>query len=255
MATYSTLFTLAAGLLASASVVAQTPVVTLTNENAEMVNETTITLNAEIGEAEQIMGMGLAAENTSGGSRTINVKRYELGVLHGTTNYFCWDLCYGEQNAGTLPLWVGADPIPMEAGATANGFHAYYKPKGYTGVSTFRYVWYDMASVNDSTWVDFVFNVTDAVGIAEASAVRGFSAFPNPATGGNITISYDLAATAAGDRLAVYNLLGERQLVKRVGAAQGQVVINENELGSGVWFAVLERNGKALATKRVVVVR
>ncbi len=255
MAKYTTLFTLATGLLASVGVVAQTPVVTLTNENAQIVNGTTIQIAAEVTDQDQLLGMGLNAQNTSGTSRTINVKRYELDVLHGTANYFCWDLCYGERNAGVSPLWVGADPIPMGVGATANGFHAYYKPKGYLGTSTFRYVWYDMASVNDSTWVDFVFNVTDVVGIEEAGAVRTFSAYPNPATGSNITISYDLAAAAVGDRLAVYNLLGERQLVKRLGGTQGQVVINEHELGSGVWFAVLERNGKAMATKRVVVVR
>lgn len=255
MAKYTTLFNLAAGLMAATNVMAQTPVVTLTNAEAEVVNGTVIQINAEVTDTTQLLGMGLYAENTSGTARTINVKRYELDVLHGTANYFCWDLCYGERNAGASPLWIGADPIPMAAGGTANGFHAYYKPKGYTGVSTFRYVWYDMASENDSTWVDFVFNVTEAVGIEEAGAVRGFNAWPNPASGGNITINYDLAQVATGDRLAVYNLLGERKLVKRLGAAQGQVVLEQTELGSGVWFAVLERNGKAMATKRLVVVR
>ncbi|MBP8822306.1 MAG: T9SS type A sorting domain-containing protein [Flavobacteriales bacterium] len=255
MAKYTTLFSIAAGLMAATNVVAQTPVVTLTNTEAQVVNGTTIQITAEVTDMDQLLGMGLNAENTSGTARTINVKRYELDVLHGTTNYFCWDLCYGERNAGASPVWIGADPIPMAAGATANGFHAYYKPKQYTGVSTFRYVWYDLAAENDSTWVDFVFNVTEPVGIEEVTAVRTFSTWPNPATGSAITVSYDLATAATGDRLAVYNLLGERKLVKRLGASQGQVVIGEDELASGVWFAVLERNGKAMATKRLVVVR
>lgn len=255
MAKYTTLFNLAAGLMAATNVMAQTPVVTLTNAEAEVVNGTVIQINAEVTDTTQLLGMGLYAENTSGTARTINVKRYELDVLHGTANYFCWDLCYGERNAGASPLWIGADPIPMAAGGTANGFHAYYKPKGVAGVSTFRYVWYDMDVPNDSTWVDFVFNVTEPAGIAEVSSVRGFSAYPNPVASGDVTFSYDLGQSAAGTRLSVYNMLGERKLVRELGAAQGQVVLRADQLGAGVWFAALERNGKPLATKRVVVVR
>lgn len=248
----NTLISLAAALAASATLMAQAPVVTLTNAAVQVVNSTTITVNGELA-GDMTMGVALNAENTSGTARVINVKRYELNVPHGTTNYFCWDLCYAERNAGASPLWIGADPIPMAAGATATGFHAYYKPMGHAGTATFRYVWYDMNNTNDSTSVDIVFNATEPAGIAEASAVKGFNAWPNPSTGGSITFSYDLGAGAQGVRLAVYNLLGERKVVKPLGAAQGQVVLGEGELGSGVWFAVLERNGRALATKRIVV--
>ncbi|MCB0771918.1 MAG: T9SS type A sorting domain-containing protein [Flavobacteriales bacterium] len=255
MRTSYALSLLSSVLLASATANAQTPWITLTNEGGEVVNGTTIQIDAELGGMVQLLGMGLHAENTGGVERLINVKRYETSVLHGTVNYFCWDLCYGEQNAGALPLWVGADPIPMPAGALANGFHAYYKPMGVAGVSTFRYVWYDMDVPNDSTWVDFVFNVTEPAGIAEVSSVRGFSAYPNPVASGDVTFSYDLGQSAAGTRLSVYNMLGERKLVRELGAAQGQVVLRADQLGAGVWFAALERNGKPLATKRVVVVR
>ncbi|MGB3524885.1 MAG: T9SS type A sorting domain-containing protein [Flavobacteriales bacterium] len=242
-------------LLTSSVVLAQHSPVTLTNADNEVVNGTTITITAEVGDMMQILGDGLNAENTSGSFHVVNVKRYETDVPHGTGNYFCWDLCYGSRNAGAYPLWVGADPIPLQAGDISNGFHAYYEPKGTVGTASFRYVWYDMDSPNDSTWVDFVFNVTELVGIAEVSAVRGFTAFPNPSVAGNITFNYDLAKATSGTQLVVYNMLGERKVVKAIGAAQGTVVLNDGDLSSGVWFAVLERNGKPLATKRVVVVR
>lgn len=120
------------------AVCAQNPLLNLTDETGTAVNGTTIQINAEVGDTNQTLGMSLHAENTSGVERLMNVKRYETNVLHGTANYFCWDLCYGQQNAGVMPVWVGADPIPMSAGATANGFHAYYKPKSLVGTSTFR---------------------------------------------------------------------------------------------------------------------
>ncbi|MCO6482019.1 MAG: T9SS type A sorting domain-containing protein [Flavobacteriales bacterium] len=244
-----------AAILASAGARAQEVPLTLTNAEGEVVNGTTIELSEGVTGMLQLMGMGLRAVNTSGTDRLMNVKRYELDVLHGTMNYFCWDLCYGERYAGVSPLWVGADPIPMQAGDTANGFHAYYKPMNIVGTSAFRYVWYDMGNPDDSTYVDFIFNVTVGTGVAEVNDMAGFSVYPNPALGGTITFDYDLRGNAAGTRLAIYNMLGGRQLVKPLAAAQGRVRLGEGELGSGVWFAVLERDGKPLATKRLVVAR
>lgn len=80
--------------------------------------------------------------------------------------------------------------------------------------------------------------------------------FPNPSTGGDITINYDLTTTAAGTQLEMYNVLGERKSCRA-----HQCRTRQNDAGArvtspaGVWFAVLKRNGKALATKRVVVAR
>lgn len=244
----------ALALLGTAAI-AQDPLLNLTNESGEAVNGTTIQINAEVTDSGQTLGMLLHAENTSGVERLMNVKRYETNVLHGTANYFCWDLCYGEQNAGALPLWVGADPIPMAAGATANGFHAYYKPMTLTGSSSFRYVWYDVNSPNDSTWVDFVFNVTEQVGMAEMNVVRSFTAWPNPVASGDLTFTYELAAAVPGTRLVLYNVVGERKRSYEMAGRQGKVVVPEGELPAGVWFATVERNSKSLLTKRVVVTR
>lgn len=253
-ATY-TLPLLALAFLAFGPMQAQTVPLTLTNADGEVVNGTTIHLSAEVAGMMQEIDMGLIAENTSGTERLMNVKRYETNVLHGTKNYFCWDLCYGERNAGVSPLWIGSDPIPMAAGDFANGFHAYYKPMGIVGPSTFLYVWYDMDSPNDSTWVEFIFEATEAVGVAEIGQVRGFTAYPNPSMGGIITFDYELSAITPGVELAFYNMLGERKLVKTLTAAQGRLALNDDELGNGIWFAVLERQGKTLATKRLVVAR
>ncbi|MBK6409813.1 MAG: T9SS type A sorting domain-containing protein [Flavobacteriales bacterium] len=236
---------------------AQAQVISLRDASGALVNGTVITVNEPLsGDSEQTPGVGLSAENTSGSDLTINVRRYEQSVPAGTANYFCWYECYDAVPAGLRPVWTALDPIYMTNGQTVNGFHGYYKPNGIVGEATFRYVWFDLANPNDSTWVDLVFNMTEPAGIAEeASAVRAFMVFPNPSTGGDITINYDLTTTAAGTQLEIYNVLGERKLVQPISAAQGKMTLREGDLSSGVWFAVLKRNGKALATKRVVVAR
>lgn len=241
------------GFLAVTQVAAQTPLVTLTNVDQEVVNGTTILLQEEVSDMDQLLGTGLSTVNTSGSSRVVNVKRYEISVLHSTANYFCWDVCYDARSAGVSALWIAADPVAMDTGAVVNGFHAYYKPLTVTGTSSFRYVWYDVANPNDSTWVNLVFNVTEPAGIAEVVDVRAFKVFPNPSTGGDITISYDLANAASGTQLELYNVLGERKLVRAISAAQGKVTLHQGDLSSGVWFAVIQQNGKILATKRILV--
>lgn len=243
------LFTAVLFFAASASA----QIVEVRSSNGDVLNGTLVQVSEPVGDSGQTLGIGGAVENTSGSVRTINLKRYEMDVPHGTGNYFCWDLCYAERAAGASPLWVGADPIPMNFGQIANGFHAYYKPYTNVGTATFRYVWYDVNTPNDSAWVDIQFNAM-FVGISEnVSPVRSFSAYPNPAISSDITINFDLNTPLAGTQLAVYNMLGERKLVRSLNVAQGKVVIGKDELPAGVWFASLEQNGRALATKRVVV--
>ncbi len=236
---------------------AQAQVVTLRDASDALVNGTVIAVNEPLsGDPGQTPGVGLSAENTSGSDRTINVKRYEVSVPGGTGNYFCWDVCYDVVLAGLRPVWTALDPIYMADGQTVNGFHGYYKPNGVVGEATFRYVWYDVANPSDSTWVDLLFNIgAEGSGIAEVADVLTFKIFPNPSTGGDITIEHDLAGAIAGTQLELYNVLGERKLVRPFSAARGKVTLSEGDLNSGVWFAVLKRNGKTLATKRVVVVR
>jgi len=243
-------------LFLGTNIKAQDDIVSVTDAFGNIVNSTTVHVDAGIeGDSVQILESDLNVQNVSGSTRTVNVKRYELNVQSGTENYFCWDVCYGAVFAGVRPSWTSLDPISMAAGFTATGFHAYYKPDLHEGVAIFRYVWYDVNDINDSAWVDLAFNA-GTVGVSEvAGPVSNFTAYPNPSISGNITLDYDLGTVAAGTRLAIYNMLGERKLVRSIGAAQGRVVLSEGDLASGVWFAVLERNGHALATKRLVIAR
>lgn len=234
---------------------AQNSPVILTDASGTVVNGTTIHINEVLnGDLDQILAQALTSTNSSASQRTVNVKRYEMDVLPNTRNYFCWSMCYDAVSAGDRELWVSPHPKLLGGGEIFSGFYGDYMPTNIPGSSTFRFVWYDMDNTNDSTWVDLVYD-TEAVGISEVAVVRGFTAFPNPSVAGNVTFNYDLATASVGTQLVVYNMLGERKMVKAIGAAQGTVVLNEGDLSSGVWFAVLERNGKPLATKRVVVLR
>lgn len=235
---------------------AQTVPVSLTNAAGDMVNGQTLHVMEELnGDPFQTLQQALTTTNITEETRTINVKRYEVDVLPGTQNYFCWTLCYDAVDAGERDVWVAHQAVSMAPGEEFNGFYGDYMPRGITGTSSFRFVWFDV-DTEDSTWVDVVFTALDPNGVAERGMVRGFTAYPNPSIDGAVTFDYDLSpAVATGARLAFYNLLGERKRVKPLSAAQGRVQLSSDDLDSGVWFAVLERQGKTLATKRLVVAR
>lgn len=235
---------------------ASAQVVHLTDDENNVLNETTVYVNGDPGLPGGQDDLGLAIKATSDIDQFVNLKRYEVSVLPGTTNYFCWDLCWLPANVGEHPVWYANNAMHLAAGQTYTGGHAYYGAEGVSGTSSFRYVWFSTSDENDSTWVDVVFNA-QPVGITEnASLVRTFDVFPNPAVGSDVTLTYDLAtAPTAGMRLSVYNMLGERTLTRTLGAPQGRLTLRTGDLPAGVWFATLESNGRALATRRVVVTR
>lgn len=234
---------------------AQAQFITLRDHHGDVVNGTTVTYT---GPASEItMEVHLETVLNGGDDRVVNVKRYEMGVQPGTMNYFCWGVCYDAQEAGARPVWAS---LPMHAlqmtdGEVLTNFGGYHMPMGVEGTSTYRYVWFDIANPNDSVWADIVFQ-SNAVGIAEtAGVVRNMNVFPNPSLGQNVEFQIDLADGLNGAVLTVYNMLGGRVSHTRLNAASSRTVLPVAGMAPGVYFASVERNGVALATKRFVVTR
>lgn len=188
--------------------------------------------------------------------RTVNVRRYELWPVAGTKNFYCWGVCYLPANSGVNPTWVSQHPVDMNPGATYDNFHAYYQPQGQYGTARFRFVWYDMANPTgaDSSWVDIEFG--GQVGIAEnAGSNSSLTAWPMPALGQDIQLDYTLDRAGVANQLVVYSILGEQVRRMTLSAAQGRVVLATTDLVSGVYFANIEREGRVLATRKLIVAR
>jgi hypothetical protein len=244
--------TLSLLLLAGARVGAQ-DIITLRDEDNNVVNGTLVTHHGMADES--VLEQDITATLVTGPTRNVNVRRYELDVQAGTQNYFCWGVCYGPQDAGALPVWqsLPQHSLNMEAGTTLTNFHGYHAPMGMEGSSTYRYVWFDVANPDDSAWVDIEFHVM-AVGIEEqVSGVRSMAVFPNPSLGNDVEFTIDMTGTAQNTSLVVYNMLGERVHSTALRATQTRSTLATAGLSSGVYFATVERNGSALATRRFVI--
>lgn len=198
------------------------------------------------------MEVDLAITLNGGTNRTVGLRRYETDVVPGTANYFCWAECYIPQPAGAIPVWTAPDSQLLTAGATFNGFHAYYRPNGQPGLSTFRYVWYALDDPTDTVYVDIPFQA-DVVGVDELDGrdVR-FSMLPNPVSGGDVTFTFD-APVAKGGHVVLRNALGALHLSLPVLPGQRSMVVPVDRLGNGIWFASFAQNGREVATRRLVV--
>lgn len=183
------------------------------------------------------------------GSRQVNVKRYELSVQPGSQNYFCWNLCYLPQEAGTLPLWVAADEQLLYANQPFSGFHAYHVPDNTEGLSTYRYVWYDANFTADSAFVDITFG--NSLGVTDVVPAPSLTLQPNPA---NQSVLLNFGALGGNDdRVVVFDALGAQVTAEPVLAGQRSITLNTAELLSGVYFVSIIRSGAALSTQRLVV--
>lgn len=237
-------------ILLSNVVSAQEPVVILTDEDGNIVNETVVTVASATWHDTDTLS--LLATLTGETERTINLRRYEVDVLSSTRNFYCWGVCYTSQAAGNLPVWESAHPVSMSPGVEVNNFHGYYKPMGQAGSSLFRFVWFDTENTNDSTWVDILFDAQ--VGISERSnGLVSLDAFPNPATEGPLNVRYALEPGVVGAQLILYNTLGSKIQNRSLRGTSGTVVVQRAELEPGVYFINLEVGGRALATRRLVV--
>jgi hypothetical protein len=187
-------------------------------------------------------------------SKTVNMVRYELDDCTGTLNYFCWGECWLPDTAGDHPTWLAISPVQMAPGVDNTGFHAYWKPVTTVSTCCFRFVWYDVADVNDSVFVDICFSTEPDASVNElAAGVSRFDVSPNPSTGGMLQFSFDLAEQASDLQLVFTNALGQRGLVVPVAAQTARVSVDSELLRAGVWYASLESAGRRLATRRVVV--
>mgnify|MGYP000440961507 CR=1 FL=1 len=225
-------------------------IITLHDGGGNVVNGTTVryygTADASVEE------VALHATLVSG-QREINVRRYELTVDANTQNYFCWGICYGPQDAGAIPVWnsLPIHSLQMQAGVEVSNFKAYHVPMGVQGVSTYRYVWYDVAMPTDSVWADIEFH-SGTVGMAELARSVNLNVFPNPTA--------DLIILQAKSML-------EQSLKVELADANGRVVLSKDfpqgstichleteTLYNGVYFLVVT-DGIGRKTFKVVLER
>ena len=166
----------------------------------------------------------------------------------GISTTFCTDLlCY----APTTTL------SPQSAPIAANGtmdLKAQYKPESATpGTAAVRYSVFNVANPADSVYFVIVYNGVTGIQQNAIQPITLSNASPNPAST-TFNMTFQLGKANEG-QIVMYNMLGEkvREIVLTENEATAKVDVTT--LTQGVYFCSLTIDGKAVATRRVVVTR
>lgn len=191
----------------------------------------------------------LQVRNISDENIRVVVKKEEIEVTEGTTNYFCWDQCFA-------PTTFVSGFVPMNAGDVSNKFsaHANFDPyytfdlaQWINGVVVMKYTAYNMGNESDQVSIIIRF-VSDFTSVDENQISLG-NAYPNPASS---MVRFDVNCEGAAS-LVLYNLVGRE--VMRQNVENGQVVLSVSDFEDGIYFCNLVVNGQVVKTEKFVVAK
>jgi len=204
------------------------------------------------GTASTLTGAGeMVAEwpvtNISNTSISLKCSRSVISEISGTSNYFCWGVCFGETTNVSL---IAQTILPSDTNHT---FYAHYKPLGNPGETLITYCFFNTANPTDQACqtVSFCYESVCPVNVAEEQNAKFELVGSNPLKGLSF-INYRLHAGETQGQLLITNLQGE--LVKKsvVKGNSGSILLNAQDYAAGVYqFTLLTSKGKE--TIRLVV--
>ena len=178
------------------------------------------------------------------------VEKEVMDNLEGSTNFFCWGMCFSPDIiVSPRSVALAANSVSEEG---ALSFHATFEEAVFGKVQV-KYYAYDERHPDEKVSIVVVFHKS-GVGIDENEVRYAFGkAYPNPATS-TVNFNYELSASANAS-VTVFNLVGQEVLSQDLNAVQGHVSISVADLNEGIYFCTLKVNDKAVSTEKFVVRR
>jgi hypothetical protein len=217
---------------------------TLSNAGGPLPNGSSFMVN---GDQNFFMAAYVFVTNNSNNAKDVMVKKTEIFLIQGTSNYFCWAQCYGPNT------YISPEALTINAGETNDvNFSGDYDPMGHVGVTTIMYTFFDGNNPNDSAAVTVYFNA-GYTGIGDLAAVDMISdVYPNPAYG-SANIDYNFPVSATDASLVVRTLTGQVVSSYDLNGNQGNIKMDVSSFNPGVYFCSLQINGMEVKTSKLIV--
>lgn len=220
----------------------------LSAQSMELVNPV-VQVNAT---AATLTGAGeMVAEwpvtNISDASISVKCSRSVISEIPGSSNYFCWGVCYGETTNVSLLAQT------ILASDTNHTFYAHYKPLGNSGETLIKYCFFNTANPADQACqtVSFCYESSCPMSVDEEAVSKLELVGSNPLKGLSF-MNYTLPTGEKEGQLVITNLQGK--LVKQVTVKgnSGSILLNAQDYAAGVYqFTLLTAKGQE--TVRLVV--
>lgn len=226
-------------------------VLTVFSQNLKLVSKSVTTSQVELTEAKTD-GLTAKAYIQNAGTKTMLVSARELS-RELTTPDMTLFVCWGELCLNATPEMV-FDPDTLEPG-TDSEFKIELKNVENVGVSKATYRFFSNDPV-DSTDVSFTFDVRP-VGLEELRPGRytnSFSAsilslYPNP-TNSTTNFKYKINGNYRKACMKVFDIMGTQITNFNLENHEDALALNVKNYASGVYFLVLEVDGKVASTRK-----
>lgn len=192
----------------------------------------------------------MSVKNVSNETLTLLCRKIELEVMPGTSNTFCWGVCYAPS------VYLSPLTIVLAPGETTNEFSGHHMPAGIEGMTKMCYSFFPQSNPNDSTYFYADYYATQSVGIQDPETDKVFvsNPYPNPATS-QVSFDYNLPAGSQNASINIHNLLGAKVKEINISGNSGKATIDVNDLNDGIYFYSVNVDNQILETKRLVVSR
>lgn len=194
---------------------------------------------------QTLLEFHLSVRNISNSAKTVKAKIVPLDVNPNHTLYFCWTNCYAP---GILE---SPDEERINPGETNTKFVAYLRPNGVSGISKIECVFFVSDNPDDKASVIAEFQVNPVSHYAEKSRSSAFLQAVQSSNG--IQIRYQIPESSRAATLTILNVLGRKIREYQLPTSSGTLIIESGLFPPGLYFGVLQRNGKPLLTKTIVL--
>lgn len=184
------------------------------------------------------------------GSTAVDImaKKTELSVVAGSTNTFCWGICY------PAATYVSSEWVNIAAGgADSLNFSGDYFNYGNLGSTIIRYTFFNRSNANDSVSVIVNYTATPAAIAEKPFAVDFSNAFPNPASN-FVNFTYNLQGTSSAE-FVITDLLGSEHYRAELQNESNKLIVDVTSFNAGVYFYSLRVDGKMQFTRKLIVRR
>ncbi len=174
----------------------------------------------------------------------VKCARTDIDIVPGTTNSFCWGLCYPPTtDTSAVSVMIDPDGIYDE-------FSGDYYPDGNEGESTIKYTFFNEENPSDN--VSIIVKYSTLVSVPDPLNFKLSAAYPNPANS-FVKFDYDFNETPANSKVVIYDLLGST--VKEIGINNtfGSLKINTSDFKEGIYFYSLVVNNEPAKTQKLII--
>ncbi len=178
-------------------------------------------------------------------------EKVENNVIEGTSNFYCFGLCFGPS------VYVNPEPVAFAAGDEQE-FSMHFMADDILTVlgqeQSMTYYLYP-ADDPDNKFVINVIFMYSMEGMDDISAVEEFgNAYPVPASD-VVNFDYSFNSNVSSAMIAVYNMMGQEVLRNDISGMSGKLSLNVSGLADGVYFYSLIVNGNKEKSSKLVVRR